>query len=112
MKKITRKNGIVKSKFLLVCSQMPGLSHWPERDKPFDYRKSDVAQWLMAREEMWKWLFDKANDMGVIVFDPETKLWHGADTEKGRMLSAEKPAVEKPVEKLHVEQTQASGPLT
>ena len=75
---------------LLAFSKMPGKSHWPDRGRDFDYKNSEVVQWLFEQPDLWKWVFDKANSMGVIVFDPKTKLWHGVDTDDGKRMLSEK----------------------
>jgi hypothetical protein len=100
MKNLYRKNGIVKSKFLLVASKMPGESHWPDRSKQFDYRDSDVVKWLLDQPETWEWMFQKAHDLGMIIFDEDKKLWYGVDTEEGKILVEDKG-----------KQGQAFGPL-
>lgn len=89
MKKLYRKNGVAKSKFMVCASKMPGRAHWPDRSKEFDYRDSEVVKWLLEQPDTWNWMFQKAHDMGVIIFDPATKLWHGIDTEDGRRISGE-----------------------
>jgi len=87
MRKLYKKNGVMKSRFMVCASKMPGKDHWPDRSVEFDYRNSEVVKWLLDQPDVWCWMFQKAHDMGVIVFDSESKKWHGVDTEKGRELA-------------------------
>jgi hypothetical protein len=68
-----------RSKLIYVISQMPPLSHWPDREKAFDINKSDVCRWLVQRVELLDWLLQKANALGAIEYDAETKLWRGVN---------------------------------
>jgi hypothetical protein len=67
----------IRSHFVEIASHMPALSHWPDRSKPFDYQDSDVCHWLLSQPGVKQWLFDKARNMGAIVFQPETETWVG-----------------------------------
>ena len=86
MKKIYRKDGVVKSRLILMASQMPELSHWPDKTKPFDVMESEVCRWFLAQPAMWEWLMQKMKDMGVIIFDKTAGKWVGCDTVRGREL--------------------------
>jgi hypothetical protein len=61
---------------------MPTLSHWPNRDQPFDNSRSEVIAHIRERfgldVNFAIRVFDYARYKKVIVFDPTTKLWCGA----------------------------------
>jgi len=91
VKKLYRRNGVAKSRFMICASKMPGKDHWPDRSVEFDYRNSEVVKWLLDQPEVWGWMFQKASDMGVLVFDASTKKWYGVDTEEGRKIAGVTP---------------------
>lgn len=68
-----------KSKSLAVIRTMPPQSHYPNRMVEFDVTHSEVAQWIASQPEVLQYLFNKARDRGLIVFDPLTQQWRGAD---------------------------------
>jgi len=47
----------------------------------FDISESEAARWLCRQPEILQYVFDRCSDAGLIVFDPETRMWHGADFE-------------------------------
>lgn len=63
--------------FLNVARNMPPLRH--TTGQRFDIKNSEVARWLAAQPEILQKLFDMAVNKKVIVFDPVTKEWKGAD---------------------------------
>jgi hypothetical protein len=69
-----------------MMADMPTLSHWPDRSKPFDYADSRVIAYVRDRFDIDMDLairvFRYAADKKVITFDPITKLWCG--TKGGR----------------------------
>ena len=69
-----------------LLAEMPALSHWPDRSKPFDYADSEVIAFITARCGVSQTnairIFDSARPKGVLKFDHETKLWCG--TKGGR----------------------------
>ncbi len=73
-------------KYWPILAEMPPLSHWPDRDQPFDHARSEVIAFIMARCDVPQRtairIFDSANHRGVIKFDHETRLWCG--TKGGR----------------------------
>jgi hypothetical protein len=81
MKKVSQE----RSRMIFVLSQMPALQHW-DRSKEFSYRESEVCKWLMGRDELWEWVFQKAKDLGAIVFDGKSKCWVGSQTERGQEI--------------------------
>lgn len=71
-------NSFKDSKACRKASLMPpGLDHWPEKSKPFNYSKSEVVQWLTAQPEIQHYLFQKLVNAKAIAFDPSTGTWHG-----------------------------------
>lgn len=69
---------------LAVAKQMPPLRHKVD-DRPFDIRRSEVAQWLCSQPSIMQYVFDKvgsgAGGLGVIEYDAETGTWQGVDWE-------------------------------
>ncbi len=67
-------------------AEMPALSHWPDRSKPFDYADSRVIAYVRSRFDIDMDLairvFHYAAYKKVITFEPITKLWCG--TKGGR----------------------------
>ncbi len=68
---------VVRSHFKEVVSKMPRLSHWKDRGEPFRYEDSEVVKWIMSQPEIPRWIFDKARNMGCIVYDEESGCWEG-----------------------------------
>ena len=60
-----------------AVSQMPPLSHWPDKHIPFSYGGSDVVKWLTANPEVQRWLFDAVRSAGLIVYDESEQTWKG-----------------------------------
>jgi len=60
---------------------MPTLSHWPDRNKPFDYADSQVSAYARDRfgisRDLAIRVFKYASYKKVVIFDPITKLWCG-----------------------------------
>ena len=65
-----------------LLADMPVLSHWPDRTKPFACANSQVIAYACDRfgisVDLALRVFDYARYKKVIVFDPITKLWCGA----------------------------------
>ena len=67
--------------FWPIVATMPSLSHWPNREEPFDYAKSEIIRFIMAQcgvplnVAVRVWNSVRIND--VIKFDPELRLWSG-----------------------------------
>ena len=64
-----------------LMADMPTLSHWPDRSKPFDYARSEVIAWVrdrfgVAMDDAIR-IFNYARYKKVVIFDPITKLWCG-----------------------------------
>lgn len=70
------KNAKVKA----VVSQMPELSHWPNKPSDFDITKSEVLAWLLKQPEVLNWLVQQVKDCKAIVYNPEKGTWKGAKT--------------------------------
>lgn len=64
--------------FLNCARKMPELHH-SKTGSEFDIRDSEVVKWLMQQPEIMQKIFDMASRKGVIVFNPDTKTWKGAD---------------------------------
>ena len=60
-----------------LAGDMPPLSHYPDRDQPFDPACSDVLRWIADRPELVQVIFNKMKDCGAIIFDPDTRTWRG-----------------------------------
>jgi len=60
---------------------MPVLNHWPDRPEPFTPERSQVLAWIQDRYHcdlhVAHKIFDSARNKGVLVFDPETRIWSG-----------------------------------
>jgi hypothetical protein len=64
-----------------LLADMPVLAHWPNRDEPFDYARSEVIAWVRDRfgvtmDDAIR-IFNYARYKKVVIFDPITKLWCG-----------------------------------
>lgn len=82
--------GKKRSRMISAFAEMPGLSHYPDRDNPFDHKKSEVLQWAMKQPLLWEWLWDKLKAMGVIEFNPADKKWYGINTKRPTEAEVEK----------------------
>ena len=64
-----------------ALEDMPPLSHYPNRDVPFDFANSDVVWFIIdtcgVDMEFAIRIYESARAKGVIKFDPETRLWSG-----------------------------------
>lgn len=78
-KELFRRNQLVVQKLGL----MPQLWHWPDRNKPFDYRSSSVIAWIVGQGASFEdaiRIFHAAGAMGKkapIRFNRETRQWSG-----------------------------------
>lgn len=68
------------SRLAAALRDMPPLRHWVDREKPFDWKDSEVAQWILRHPETIRYLFERANQSRAIVYDKETTTWMGANT--------------------------------
>lgn len=64
--------------FLECARKMPPLRH--KVGEVYDVRRSEVAQWLVKQPDIMEKLVGMAKSKGVIVYDPDTGTWKGADT--------------------------------
>lgn len=64
-----------------LLADMPPLSHWPDRDLPFDHANSQVLAYVRDRfgisMDLAIRVFNYANAKKVIRFNRETRLWSG-----------------------------------
>jgi hypothetical protein len=64
-----------------LLADMPTLSHWPDRNQPFDHANSQVLTYVRDRfgisTDLANRVFDYARYKKVIRFDHDTKLWSG-----------------------------------
>lgn len=61
-----------------ILRGMPPLSHWPDRSQPFDWNKSEVAEWIKAHiDNDVQYVFEFGKSLDALKFDRETKLWRG-----------------------------------
>lgn len=70
--------------FFYRLRHMPPVSHWPNRPDPFNYENSEIIHHIMLLDPTLQFnraksLYDHARKLGVIIFDPETKLWKGCE---------------------------------
>lgn len=76
---------------------MPELSHWPDRERPFDIARSGVIAFIMARCDVGQKtavrIFDSARRKGVIAYNHETGLWRGVkrDLKRNRRETSSSP---------------------
>jgi len=66
-----------KTKIEFEFRKMPPRKH--NCSDPFDIKKSEVIKWLVENPVVLQSLFTHANSEKHIVFDQNTKMWHGAD---------------------------------
>ena len=64
--------------FLDGAREMPPLPHSVPNRK-FDIMDSRVCDWLVNDPEIRQKIFNMAVNKKVIVYDPETAMWKGAD---------------------------------
>ena len=64
--------------FLDPARQMPPLHHTVTHGA-FDIMDSEVAAWLVNVPEIRQKVFNMAMNHGVIVYDPDARMWKGAD---------------------------------
>ncbi|XHR30387.1 MAG: hypothetical protein ACFUZC_07460 [Chthoniobacteraceae bacterium] len=66
-----------------TMARMPRLAHWPDRNLPFDYDRSEVIRFIMAHFGsglvVAVGIFHLAANQGVILFDPASKTWAGVE---------------------------------
>lgn len=60
---------------------MPPLKH--KHGETFDWSSSEVCNWLMAQPRVRQYVFDKCNQRGLIVYNPDTGTWSGKDYKLG-----------------------------
>lgn len=66
-------------KLMEKFGRMPRLTHrFPEQ--PFDWRTSEVGDWLRNNPDALDFLFQQLKDAGAIVFDAGTHQWRGCGT--------------------------------
>lgn len=65
-----------KTQFMDMLSKMPPLPH-SVPDQPFDIEKSEALAWIMAQPGIKQWVWGRAMQSERIVFDKETRHWHG-----------------------------------
>ncbi len=65
-----------KTQFMDMLSMMPPLPH-SVPDQPFDIEKSQTVAWIMAQPGIKDWVWQVARQTERIVFDKETRRWHG-----------------------------------
>lgn len=67
--------------FWPIMAKMPTLSHWPDRNLPFDYSRSDVIRYTMQHcgvgFAVALRVFDSARNQKVVLFDAASKTWVG-----------------------------------
>lgn len=63
-----------------VAAAMPPRAH--QTGPVFRWTDSEVAAWLCEQPEIRSYIFARCERAGLIVFDPESGLWHGRDWRK------------------------------
>lgn len=74
---------------------MPALSHNPTPDKPWSADASEVTRWLHANlgeGQILELLFLAASRNGLIIYDRETRLWHGVSSDELQTRKASREA--------------------
>ncbi len=66
----------LSANFTEPASTMPALPH-SIAGKAFDIRDSEAAWWLCTQPRIMQYVFDKAKDNDLIVYDAETGMWKG-----------------------------------
>lgn len=73
------------SKQLQCAAKMPALQHKVSDDgEKFDIFKSEVSRWLLQQPEIMQYVFTRIKNSGLIIYDPESKLWYGRDNYTGQ----------------------------
>ena len=67
----------VNRDYLDCARKMPRLKH--SVGSKFDIRTSEVVKWLLNQPDIMQKVFNFAMNGGVIVYDPDTGEWRGAD---------------------------------
>ena len=67
----------LKQDYLDCARKMPRLKHTV--GGKFDIRTSEVVKWLLDQPCIMQKVFNFAVNRGVIVYDPDTGEWRGAD---------------------------------
>ncbi|MBF0775980.1 hypothetical protein BVE84_05600 [Streptococcus azizii] len=57
---------------------MPPLYHTLPGQE-FDYKKSEVLNWIGQQSEMLNFVREQLKSAGYITYDPETRKWTGVD---------------------------------
>lgn len=76
------KKKIKRDELLDIARSMPPLYHKiPEED--FDWDRSETLRWLLSQPEVMNYIWQCISNRGradkLIVFDQETRKWHGID---------------------------------
>lgn len=64
---------------LLDCvRKMPPL-RLAQPDGSFSIKDSEMAKWIINQPDMLSYVVNRMKSTGLIVYDPDTGKWHGAD---------------------------------
>lgn len=80
---IKERNTMTQPTKLDIVRTMPPLSHRTPNDI-FFIEDSEVVAWLVRQPEVLQFLFDRVRTgtgLGLIEYDPDTKMWVGVDYE-------------------------------
>lgn len=77
----TENGSATPTRYWPLLADMPTLSHWPDRNQPFDHANSQVLAYVRDRfgisTDLAIRVFDYARYKKVICFNRETSLWCG-----------------------------------
>lgn len=71
---------------LEIGKKMPPLYHTLPGQE-FDYKKSEVLDWIAQQPEMLNFVREQLKSAGYIKYDRKTGLWIGVDYESDQMPS-------------------------
>lgn len=69
-----------------IGKKMPPLYHMLPGQE-FDYKKSEVLDWIAQQPEMLNFVREQLKSAGYIKYDRKTGLWTGVDYENDQMPS-------------------------
>ncbi len=64
-------------KALKAASQMPQLSHYRDRSKPWSPEQSEVLNWIMSDTDCASFVMAIFANSGAIGYDKDSKTWAG-----------------------------------
>ena len=83
-KKNPNRRCFATSNAFAELANMPPLRHDTRTnpDEPFDCWNSEVFQWIIRNPIWQEYIFNKARHSRNVIFDPETRLYFGNESQK------------------------------